>query len=242
MAELVDAAEVVEEVTDEVIAGLRMISTRAAVAAASLTTLAGAVAGYFIAEKRLREKYNQLAEEEIDSMREHFRSRLVAKETKPDLADLGKKVEDLGYRPPVEEIGDDKAMPEEPETANIFESQIVWDMEKELAGRTPRIPYVIHVDERHESGYTETTMTYFAGDDVLCDERDKVVNEPDDVVGIENLDRFGHGSNDPNVVYIRNDTLGVDVEVVRSERTYAEDVHGMTHADQPRERRPNWDG
>lgn len=239
MAELVDAAEVVEEITDEVVAGLRMISTRAAIAAASLTALTGAAAGYFIAEKRLREKYNQLAEEEIDSMREHFRARLVAKEVKPELSDLGKRVEDLGYRPTAETppVAD-----EEPETVNVFESQIVWDQTVEEAARTTTAPYVIHADERHERDYTETTLTYYAGDDVLCDDKDKVIEDQDMVVGLENLDRFGHGSNDPNIVYIRNDGLAVEVEVVRSERTYAEDVHGMTHSDPSRERRPNWDG
>jgi hypothetical protein len=243
MAELTEvvaeAAEDVASVAGDVAEASRAITgreMRLSIFGGVLGLIAGALVGGWYVEKRLRSKYETLAEEEIDAMREHFRARLVAKESKPDLEGLGKRVEDLGYVAPTEE-----APIEEEEIRNVFEP-IAWDMEKEKANRTPRIPYVIHVDERHKSGYTETTMTYFVGDDVLCDERDNVVPEPDDIVGVQNLDRFGHGSGDPNVVYIRNDTLGVDVEVVRSERTYAEDVHGMKHSDEPRERRPPWDG
>lgn len=252
MAELTEVvAEVAEEVADEalqVAAVSRRFSgrdSRLILVGMGMGLGVGVVAGGFYVEKRLRTKYEKLAEEEIDAMREHFRARLVARESKPDLSGLDQKVTDLGYRPPPEkapvEDGDvDVSEDVEAETQNVWE-RYAWDFDAEKEKRSPTEPYVIHVDERHEAGYTETTMTYFVGDDVLCDERDKVVNEPDDVVGIENLDRFGHGSNDPNIVYIRNDTLGVDVEVVKSERTYAEDVHGMRHSETPRERTPPWD-
>jgi hypothetical protein len=45
------------------------------------------------------------------------------------------------------------------------------------------------------------------------------------------LDRFGHGSNDPSIVYIRNDTLEIIYEVVKSPHYYAEEVHGFKHED-----------
>lgn len=134
--------------------------------------------------------------------------------------------------------------PDELETRNVFTDAVdefPWDAELELANRKQEGPYVIHIDERHERNYTESTLTYYAGDDVLCDEKDKIIEDQDSVVGVENLDRFGHGSNDLSIVYIRNDDLAIEVEVVKSERTYAEEVHGMTHGDGPRARRPQWD-
>lgn len=248
MAELTEEeVEAVAEALPTVIEGLSKLQ---AGFIALGTAIAGGIGGYFVAEKRLRTKYEKLAEEEIDAMREHFRARLVAKEVKPELSDLGKKVEDLGYRAPegrdpLNSTQDPAAPIAVPPSRNIFEeaeAEISWDQEAELAGRDTKSPYVIHVDERHERNYTESTLTYYSGDDVLCDEQDKVIADQDLVVGLQNLDRFGHGSNDPNIVYIRNDDLGIEVEVVRSERTYAEDVHGMTHSDPPRERRPRWDG
>ena len=158
-------------------------------------------------------------------MREHFRARLVAKESKPDLEGLGERAAELGYVSPSEAPV--------VETRNVFE-EVAWDYELEKARRVKGgldTPYVIHVDERHEAEHTETTMTYFAKDDVLLDEREQPVAEPDDIVGIENLDRFGHGSGDPNLVYIRNNMLGVDIEVRLSDGSYEEEVLGMKHSD-----------
>lgn len=271
MAELTEqalneAADAMEAVSGEILdaaeatRGLSAREVRILLFGILLGAAVGAVGGGVYIERRLRTKYERLAEEEIDAMRDHFRARLVAKEVKPELSDLGKKVEDLGYRPPAEahapstaahpalaEVPDPTAVePDELETRNVFgdtdTSEILWDAELELQNRSRNEgPYVIHIDERHERNYTESTLTYYAGDDVLCDEKDKIIEDVDMVVGVENLDRFGHGSNDINIVYIRNDDLAIEVEVIKSERTYAEDVHGMTHAVEPRPRRQRWD-
>lgn len=264
MAELTEqalneAADAMEAVSGEILdaaeatRGLSPREVRIMLLGILLGAAVGAVGGGVYIERRLRTKYEALAEEEIDAMRDHFRARLVAKEVKPELSDLGKKVEDLGYRPPGQTVrppspeADPTAIePDELETRNVFaDAEAVedtpWDAELELANRKTEGPYVIHIDERHERNYTESTLTYYAGDDVLCDEKDKIIEDQDAVVGVENLDRFGHGSGDPSIVYIRNDDLAIEVEVVKSERTYAEDVHGMTHADRPRARRPQWD-
>jgi hypothetical protein len=113
----------------------------------------------------------------------------------------------------------------------------------ETAARAEKHAYVIHLDERgQEDGYDEITLTYYQGDDVLCDAEDKVVDDQERVVGVENLDKFGHGSNDVNVVYVRNDAMQLDIEIVKSDKTYAEEVHGLAHADNPpRRRRTEWD-
>jgi hypothetical protein len=171
----------------------------------------------------------------------------VAKEVKPELSDLGRKARELGYtetvieseRPPGAPVTKESV---EPPQQNIFEAQPkdVWDFSKEIASRDGKSLYIIHYDERGESGNEEVTLTYYAGDDVLCDAQDKVVEDVDKVVGEENLDKFGHGSNDPVIVYVRNENLSIDIEVVKSEQTYAEEVHGFTHEDQPRRRRERW--
>lgn len=259
--EAADAMEVVSgEILDaaEATRGLSSREVRIVLLGILLGAAVGAAGGAFFMERRLRTKYEALAEEEIDAMRDHFRARLVAKEVKPELTDFGEKVESLGYQPPSEEakpvaahpalaeVPDPTAVePGELETHNVFgdtdTSEILWDMDKERSLRKADVPYVIHIDERHERNYTESTLTYYAGDDVLCDQTDKIIEDVDMVVGVENLDRFGHGSNDINTVYIRNDDLAIEVTIFRSERTYAEDVHGMTHGDRPRTRRRQWD-
>jgi hypothetical protein len=117
-----------------------------------------------------------------------------------------------------------------PREAAIMDS---WDYEAEKRRRSPDIPYVIHYDERTEfEDYDEMTLTYFEKDNVLCNERDEVIaegEERDSLIGEGNLDRFGHGSNDPSVVYIRNDRLEMVIEVCLSHQAYATEVHGFEH-------------
>lgn len=116
-----------------------------------------------------------------------------------------------------------------------------WNDEKERTRRSVNRPYVIHKDEVHENEeYDTATFTYYEEDDVLCNERDEVVSKEDrdDVVGEGNLNMFGHGSGDASIVYIRNDKLEMQFEIVRSPNTYAEEVHGFEHSDyiEPRRR------
>lgn len=117
------------------------------------------------------------------------------------------------------------------EAANVTES-VAWDHHAELRRRSPDAPYVIHIDEKDAfEDYSDMSLTYYEADDVLCNERDEIVphEERDQLVGEKNLNRFGHGSNDPSIVYIRNDRLEMVMEVVRSPNSYSEEVHGIRH-------------
>lgn len=119
------------------------------------------------------------------------------------------------------------------EVRNIFRDAEVtdeWDWHKERSKRSPLKPYIIHRDERDEQDvYDSVTWTYFEEDDVLCRENDEVVpvGERDKLIGEAHLEKFGHGSGDASIVYVRNDALEIDFEVVRSPNSYAEEVHGF---------------
>jgi hypothetical protein len=104
-----------------------------------------------------------------------------------------------------------------------------WNYEKELANRSPEFPYVIHQNEYNHSNlnYSKTAFTYYAIDEIISDdEDDSPVNNGDVVVGLENL-KFGHGSDDANVVYVRNDILEMDMVITRLPRSYEEEVLGL---------------
>ncbi len=129
-----------------------------------------------------------------------------------------------------------------PKTRNVFEEAAVvdnWDYHKERQRRSPLRPYVIHYDERDEKPYVEGTLTYYTEDDVLCNELDEVIaeSERERLVGDANLEKFGHGSNDAQIVYIRNDALETQYEIVRSPNSYAKEVYGLEHADTSRRRK-----
>ncbi len=109
-----------------------------------------------------------------------------------------------------------------------------WDYEVERAARdaNPGDPYVIHHDEyyENETNYEQAKLTYYEGDNVLLDERDQPVAD-DSVVGEDNLAKFGHGSKDGHIVYVRNDNVEVDFEIHRSMGSWQEELFGSNDED-----------
>lgn len=93
-------------------------------------------------------------------------------------------------------------------------------------------PYIITVDEFMEASdadaRTQITLTYYSDDDVLADEKDLPIDSIDYTIGIENLSKFGEGSGDGRIVYIRNEYIDVDFEVILHQGNYSEIVHGIT--------------
>jgi hypothetical protein len=59
----------------------------------------------------------------------------------------------------------------------------------------------------------------------MVDGDDTPVPHADMVVGQGNL-RWGHGSEDENLVYIRNERLEMEIEITRVPRSYEEEVLG----------------
>lgn len=119
---------------------------------------------------------------------------------------------------------------------NVFADQTDpeddWNYELELQHRNSMTPYVIHRDEFFEESeefdYQQHQLTWYNGDAVLCDEDNDPVFNHRDVVG--DL-VFGHGSGDPNVVYIRNERLKAEYEIWLSAGRYDVEVQGADMED-----------
>lgn len=112
-----------------------------------------------------------------------------------------------------------------PVDRNIFAADPVeqgWDYQYEIARRSPDKPYVLHRDEffANEMDFTQNVYIYYAGDAVLVDEAYEIVANPARLVG-EHV-RFGHGSGDDSVVYIRNEKRRSEFEINLNLGTYAE--------------------
>lgn len=124
--------------------------------------------------------------------------------------------------------GEVTVVTEKTETRNVFVDP-TFDLEEEMKYRTDEKPYVITHDEYYEAEreYDTASLTYYELDDTLVDEKDKPVEGIDKVVGDDNLVRFGHGSKDKNIVFVRNDRLETDYEIVKSTGSYLEEVLGM---------------
>lgn len=111
-----------------------------------------------------------------------------------------------------------------------------WDYEMELRIRAenPDVPYILHHDEyfENETEYEQSTLTYYVGDDTLVDEASMPVGDDASVVGNNALTAFGHGSKDKNVVYVRNEALEMDFEIVKDERKFSVHVLGFDDDDE----------
>lgn len=125
---------------------------------------------------------------------------------------------------------------DEESSLNVFlqsETDDDWDIDAEMLSRTKEVPYVISRQEFYEGEpeYSQTSLTYYEGDKVLADEKEIDIPYPDPIVGIKNLELFGHGSGDSRVVYIRNERLSADYEIVKHDGKYAHEVLGLQHSD-----------
>lgn len=81
------------------------------------------------------------------------------------------------------------------------------------------IPYVIPPDEFDElDGYTPVSLVYF-DDGVLADDLGVIVDDVNEIVG-DALSHFGEYEED--AVFVRNDAKRCDYEILRDERTYDE--------------------
>lgn len=247
MAELTEEAmEIVAKAADEVAVqaegvakiarGMNQLKLSYAALGAAIGSAMGATVGFVIAHRKAETKYRLIADAEIEEMRTHFidKQREIANAPKtvtPELIVKGMRYESEAPEPPEIEVA-----PGPGEIDNVFDQPEpeTWDYHAERQNRTPDKPYIIHRDEFNEGreDHTEVQCTWFDGDDVLADERNNPIDNSDEMVGLVNLDRFGYGSMDPNVLYVRNEALALDIEIVKSFGTYAEEVHGIPPGDE----------
>ena len=163
----------------------------------------GAVAGACV----IKNKVLADAKEEIEEVREYYRSKL-------DLYITTKEVKE--EQPEVEPVTEEK------EYKDIVANNGYVNYNKPEKIQMPIVadPYIIDPSEfGEEIGYDTETLTYFA-DGVLVDDVDDVIDEPDLVVGLNNLDifkEFGASS-----IYIRNDMYKTDYEVLRDDWNYSD--------------------
>lgn len=181
---------------------------------------AGAAIGSAVTWKLVKSKYEHQAEEEIASIREFYKeskndpeeqkeeqqeqvTNLKRTTEKPDLFEYAKRIKESGY-----------VTSDDHEEEKGGEENVMSD-----------IPYVITQDEFGEKDeYDTASLTYYE-DDVLADEWGDVVYNHEELIGSEALSKFDEEWDD---VYIRNDLLKTDYEIIRTIGTYA-----ASHAQPP---------
>jgi hypothetical protein len=164
--------------------------------------VAGAVAGAYL----VKDKIMADAKQEIEEVREYYRSKKESKK------------EETVEEQPVE----DNEEKEEKEYKTIVENSgyVNYNKPEQLTQHSvlEDVPYAIDPEEfgdKADEGWDTMTLTYFA-DGVLVDDADEVVEQPDVVVGLDNLKIFEEFL-DATCVYVRNETWRTDFEILRDD-------------------------
>lgn len=226
--------------------------------------LIGGAVGFFVSKKILEAYYIEITESAIQEVKDHYRIirkdgdlsdplNSVTVDITEDDSDVND--EDISEDSVPEKQGFRNKLAEDRVEYNLFskphpeqvrteeEVKIDEDFVDEydpIRDRDTTVPYIITFNEfmQYESDgnfQESSTVTYFEGDDTLMDDAEHIIPDPDSVINVKNLAFFGVGSEDPSIVYVRNEKIGIDFEIVKDERDYAEVVLGIrTNDDEPR--------
>ena len=182
--------------------------------------VAGAGLGAFATWQFLKNKYEQIANEEIASVKEAYNKKndISSDESEEDdfqekyyeKTDDGKWVETT--LPSEEEVNEYKKI-----VSNYTSNEN--EEEKGVTNMT-RGPYVIKPEEFGNMDYDLVSLEYYA-DKVLVDEDDHPIQDVEYMVGEDSLEHFGEYEDD--AVYVRNDLIKTDFEILLVESRYYED-------------------
>ena len=174
----------------------------------------------------LKRKYEEKLSEQIQEVRSHYQKKKEQPKSKEEkdeeFANRFEEAEERGKdRIAYESIakryqGSDEQRPVDPAEQ---ESPPEDDDEEEIFTAT---------EEEMEAygSFEDLDLTYYAEDDILCDDQEQVIEDPEAIVG-DALTKFGVKSGYPDTVYVINKRVRAIFEVLMVEGSYQEIVLGM---------------
>lgn len=171
----------------------------------------GAAIGSAVAWKLSKTKYERIAQEEIDSVKEVFANRYES-------ATVNTVVE--------EEEECTGSVSEYEEQLRKYSAER-YSNASNVNTKAADTPYVIPPELFGEmDDYDRITLNYYS-DFVLTDELNELVEDVDATIGSESLDSFGEYEED--CVYVRNDRLKCDYEILWREKKYSDVIQEQPH-------------
>lgn len=185
----------------------------------TIGALAGAASAWYFAKK----KYELIAQEEIDSVKEVYSNKVTK-----DISNVS--VED--YVKAKATTVDEKKTDDIMEYANklsqagyVDYSAIKEDKKEDVMSEDK--PYIIPPDEYGElDDYECVSLTYYS-DEILADDMDELVDDVEAIVGKDSLEHFGEYEDDS--VFVRNDALKADYEILLDNRKYSDVIKAMPY-------------
>lgn len=195
------------------------------------TFVTGLVIGSVVTYVIVKDKFEKIAQEEIDSVKEVF-GRRVEKEADKKVEKIAKKeVEKIRKEyneydnltknytsysknkteESIEDVEYEEVCENDEDGVELDEIERASDYDR---------PYIIEPQEFGAlDGYSLITLYHYS-DNVLADDCDELVEDLDDVVGEDYASHFGEYEDD--CVYVRNDRLKADYEICRDLRKYSD--------------------
>lgn len=178
----------------------------------------GSVATWLLIKK----KYEQLTQEEIDSVKEVFLNRKPVIDNSESIDDVQEKQKKPKDKPDITEYT--KKLKEE---GYINYSNVVPENKKQEESENMDNPYIISPEEFGAFyDYETISLTYYE-DQILADDDDELVDDIEDIVGFDSLTHFGEYEDDS--VFVRNDRLKCDYEILMDNRKYSDVIKKKPH-------------
>lgn len=185
----------------------------------------GAAIGSAVTAKLLKSKYEQMAQEEIESFIEMSAKRMATvaaeePEAKVEEEDISFTKTDL--KPNIIEYASKLKEEGYVNYSNTEVSQV-----NPVSTVPNDVPYVISPEEFGEfDDYERISLTLYS-DGVLATDNDEIVDDVDEIVGADSLTHFGEYEDDS--VFVRNDRLKCDYEILYDHNEYENVIQRMPH-------------
>lgn len=184
------------------------------------TFVVGAMIGSAMTWCFVKKKYERIAQEEIDSVKEVF----IRKDFGSQVKEMTKVGEEIakGFNDGIRHAAEQaKDKPDLVRYAAMIQKYGGTVSEEKGALMKEKYPYVISPEEFGEfDDYERISLTYYA-DGVLADDNNEVVDDVENIVG-DALDHFGEYEDDS--VFVRCDERKCDYEILMDQRTFSEVV------------------
>lgn len=180
---------------------------------------AGAAIGSVITWNFVKAKYEQIANEEITSVKDTYAKKLEEIRDHEIEEELGEDDEDDFY----EEDTDEEEF-SEGDMENYYDAVREYEHNDYDNSTKNELevdkPYVISPEEFGEfDNYEQISLTYY-DDGYLADDMDDLVEDVEDIIGWELLNHIGEYEED--AIHIRNDSLKTDYEILRVMDRYSD--------------------
>lgn len=197
----------------------------------------GGGGGYWVAYSTLKKGYDRAVQAEVDEVREHYKvihkdrsyetpEDYAAEKAEQSAVELEEHLENkaehnmrVAAYAIEQERGEAQAasvLQPTVEHRSIFDYNNLKDPEKEEVIDTSAVRIISFEEFDSEDEYTKASLTYYKTDDTVADEVDEILHDVQAAIGPDALGLFS----EQDSVYIRNDVMRTDFEIVLVENSY----------------------